>query len=601
MAAVAETSQSSELPAGGAFLLQEVGSQPIMTPEQFTEDQLLYLKTGMQFSREQVLPQAARIESKDNALLRELLRRAGELGLLMIDIPEAYGGLGLDKTTSMLITEAMSMMGSWSVTFSAHTGIGMLPIVWFGNEAQKAKYLPKLATGEWVAAYALTEQGSGSDALGAKTKAVLSPDGKHYLLNGSKLYITNAAFADVFVVFAKVDGDRFTGFIVEKDTPGFTVGPEEHKMGIRGSSTCPLYFEDARVPVENVLGEIGRGHKIAFNILNYGRLKLGAGVNGGMKIQLENAVRFAQERKQFGTAIASFPLTREKFARMATLIYANESMAYRTAGLVDGRMTGQDRQAKDYDANLIASIEEYAIESSIMKVFGSEAIAQLVDDALQIHGGAGYIEEYPVERAYRDARINRIFEGTNEINRMLITGLLLKRAVKGQLPLMAVAQSVEEELAQGVVPGARREDALAAEERAVECFKRMALYGLKVAAETFGTELDQHQEVLAGLADVVMDAFALDSMVTRTRQSASNGTLDPTRVAMTRLYGMDAMARSFERTRRALCGSAQGEALQQHLTRVAPLQLFTPYNPAELREQIVTAVEKVGGYPLAAV
>lgn len=601
MAASTETSQSTELPAGGAFLLEEVGSQRIMTPEQFTEDHRLYLKTAMQFSREQVLPQAERIESKDNALLRELLRRAGELGLLMIDIPEAYGGLGLDKTTSMLITEAMSIMGSWSVTFSAHTGIGTLPIVWFGNEEQKAKYLPKLATGEWVAAYALTEQGSGSDALGAKTKAVLSPDGKHYVLNGSKLYITNAAFADVFVVFAKVDGDKFTGFIVEKDTPGFTVGPEEHKMGIRGSSTCPLYFEDARVPVENVLGEIGRGHKIAFNILNYGRLKLGAGVTGGMKIQLENALRFAQERKQFGAPVVSFPLMREKFARMATVIYANESMTYRTAGLVDGKLAGYERQAKDYDAHVIAAIEEYAIESSIMKVFGSEAIGQLVDDAVQIHGGAGYIEEYPVERAYRDARINRIFEGTNEINRMLITGLLLKRAVKGQLPLMAVAQSVEDELAHGGVPRARREDALAEEERAAECLKRMALYGLKVAAETFGTELDQHQEVLAGLSDVVMDAFALDSMVTRTRQSASNGALDATRVAMARLYGMEAMARSFERTRRAMCASAKGEALQQHLKRVAPLQLFTPYNPTELREQIVTAVEKAGGYPLSTV
>jgi alkylation response protein AidB-like acyl-CoA dehydrogenase len=601
MTAGVETSPSTELPAGGSFLLQEVGSLRIETPELFTEDQRLYLKTATQFSREQVLPQSDRIEAKDNALLRDLLRRAGELGLLMVDIPEEYGGLGLDKTTSLLIAEAMSMQGSWSVTFGAHVGIGTLPIVWFGNEAQKAKYLPKLAVGEWVAAYALTEQGSGSDALGAKTKAVLSPDGKHYVLNGSKLYITNAAFADVFVVFAKVDGDKFTGFIVEKGTPGFTVGPEEHKMGIRGSSTCPLYFEDAPVPVENVLGEIGRGHKIAFNILNYGRLKLGAGVCGGMKLQLENALQFAQERKQFGTPISKFPLTREKFARMSTLVYALESMTYRTAGLVDARLSGRDRSAKDYDAHVIASIEEYAIESSIMKVFGSEALGHLVDDAVQIHGGAGYIEEYPVERSYRDARINRIFEGTNEINRMLITGLLLKRAVKGDLPLFAVAQSVEEELTQGAVPRARREDALAAEERTAECLKRMALYGLKVAAETFGTELEHHQEVLAGLADVVMDAFALDSMVTRTRQSAANGTLDATRVAMTRLFGMDAMTRSFDRTRRALCGSVQGDALQQHLARLAPLQLFTPYNPAELREQVVTALEKAGSYPLSAV
>jgi alkylation response protein AidB-like acyl-CoA dehydrogenase len=601
MAAVPESAQSAELPPGGAFLLHEVGSVPFVTPETFTEDQREYLKTALKFSREQVLAVSERIEAKESGLLRELLRKAGELGLLMIDIPEAYGGLGLDKTTSMLIAEAMASNGSWSVTFGAHTGIGTLPIVWFGNEAQKAKYLPKLATSEWVAAYALTEQGSGSDALGAKTKAVLSPDGRHYVLNGSKLYITNAAFADVFVVFAKVDGERFTGFIVERDTPGFTVGPEEHKMGIRGSSTCPLYFEDARVPVENVLGEIGRGHKIAFNILNYGRLKLGAGVGGAMKLQLENVLRFAQERKQFGTPIARFPLTREKFARMATLTYAVESMNYRTSGLVDAQLVGRDRQAKDYDAHVIAAIEEYAIESSIMKVFGSEALGYVVDDAVQIHGGAGYIEEYPVERAYRDARINRIFEGTNEINRMLIAGLLLKRAVKGDLPLLAVAQSVEEELTRGTLPRARREDALAAEEQAAECLKRMALYGLKVAAETFGTELEQHQEVLAGLADVVMDAFALDTMVTRTRQSASDGALDPTRVAMTRLFGLDAMARSFDRTRRALCASAQGEPLQTHLARVAPLQRFTPYDPAALREAVVTAVEKAGGYPLSVV
>jgi alkylation response protein AidB-like acyl-CoA dehydrogenase len=601
MAVISEPASSTELPTGGAFLLHEVGSTAVSSPEMFTEEQRLYLKTAIQFSREQVLPLSDRIEAKDNALLRDLLRRAGELGLLMIDIPEAYGGLGLDKTTSLLLAESMSQQGSWSVTFGAHVGIGTLPIVWFGNEAQKAKYLPKLATGEWVAAYALTEQGSGSDALGAKTKAVLSPDGTHYVLNGSKLYITNAAFADVFVVFAKVNGDKFTGFIVERSTPGFTVGPEEHKMGIRGSSTCPLYFEDARVPVENVLGEIGRGHKIAFNILNYGRLKLGAGVLGGMKIAMEETFRFAQERKQFNTPIMRFPLTREKFARMSSLMYALESMTYRTAGLVDARLKGRDRQAKDYDAHVIAAIEEYAIESSIMKVFGSEALGYVVDDAVQIHGGAGYIEEYPIERAYRDARINRIFEGTNEINRMLITGLLLKRAVKGELPLLAVAQSVEEELGQGIVPKARREDALAAEERAAECLKRMALYGLKVAAETFGTELEQHQEVLAGLSDVVMDAFALDSMVTRTRQCAENGNMNAARVAMTRLYGMDAMARSFERTRRALCASVQGEVLEGHLKKLAPLQLFAPYNPAELREAVVTAVEQAGGYPVTVV
>lgn len=372
-------------------------------------------------------------------------------------------------------------------------------------------------------------------------------------------------------------------------------------MGIRGSSTCPLYFEDARVPVENVLGEIGKGHKIAFNILNYGRLKLGAGVIGGMKLQLQNALHFALERKQFNTPIERFPLTREKLARMASLVYALESMTYRTAGLVDGRLARGDRASPDYDARVIEAIEEYAIESSIMKVFGSEALGQLVDDAVQIHGGAGYIEEYPVERAYRDARINRIFEGTNEINRMLITGMLLKRGVKGGLPLFAVAQSVEDELNAKTLPRPRVNDALAAEERAAECSKRLALYGLKVAAETFGTDLEQHQEVLAAMSDVVMDAFALDSMVTRIRQSAQNGALDETCVAMARLFAMDATGRSFERTRRALCSTVKGEALQKHLERISALYTFTPYNPAELRETVVKALEAAGGYPLGTV
>ncbi|HET9449536.1 MAG TPA: acyl-CoA dehydrogenase family protein [Aggregicoccus sp.] len=597
MAAVLESQPATQVPAGGAFLFDDVGSVRLMTPEAFTEEQRLYLKTALQFSREQVLAKSEAIERKEPGVLRELLRRAGELGLLMIDIPEAHGGLGLDKTTSLILAESMSLHGSWSVTFGAHTGIGSLPIVWFGTEAQKAKYLPKLATAELVAAYALTEQGSGSDALGAKTKAVLSPDGKEWILNGSKLYITNAAFADVFIVFAKVDGDKFTGFIVEKGAPGFSVGPEEHKMGLRGSSTCPLYFEDARIPRDALLGEVGKGHKIAFNILNYGRLKLGAGVLGGMKLQLQNALAFAQERKQFATPIAQFPLTREKLARMVGLIYAVESMTYRTGGLVDARLAGEDKAAPDYDAKLIAAIEEYAIESSIMKVFGSEALGHVVDDAVQIHGGAGYIEEYPVERAYRDARINRIFEGTNEINRMLISGMLLKRTLKGSLPLFQAAEDLDAALARGSLPKGQGTDALAAEAYAAECLKRLAIYALKVAAEAYGPQLEQHQEVLAAVADVVTDAFALDSMVTRTRQCASGGQLDPVRVAVVQAFCTEAHARSFERAKRALCASAQGEALEGHLQRTAQLYRFVPRDPVALRETVVAALEKSAGYP----
>ncbi len=599
MAAVLEPTASLAHSLGGGFLLEEVGHRPITTPESLSEEQRLYWKTALQFCREQVLPRAAAIEAKDNALLVSLLRQAGELGLLGLDLPEAYGGLQAAKTTSMLVAEANGLNGSWSVTFSAHTGIGTLPIAWFGTPEQKRRWLPALASGQKLAAYALTEQGSGSDALGAKTKAVKSADGKSWVLNGSKLYITNAAFADVFVVFAKVDGDKFTGFVVERGTPGFTVGPEEHKMGIRGSSTCPLYFEDARIPVENVLGEIGKGHKIAFNILNLGRLKLGAAVLGGMKQQLQNAVRFAAERKQFNTAILKFPLLREKFARMAGSIYAVESMCYRTSGLIDAALANADRSADDYDAKTIAAQEEFAVEASILKVAGSEALGQVVDDAVQIHGGAGFIEDYPVERAYRDARINRIFEGTNEINRMLVTGMLLKRAAKGGLPLFAHAEAVERALAGKSGPAPAGRDALGAAAHTAESLKWLAMAALKAAVEAFGTAQEQHQEVLGAVSDVIIDAYAVDSMVTRTRQAAGPGGLEPVRVALTAAFAVEAHARGIERTRRALCACAEGPALEQLLNRIAPLTQFRPYSPATLRETVVQAIETAGGYPAA--
>ena len=583
------------VPTGGEFLFREVGSSQLMCPERFTDEQRQYFETAQRFSRMEVLPKTEQIEKKEAGLLRELLRKAGDLGLLMIDIPEAYGGLGLEKTTSLLVAEAKSMNGSWSVTFGGHTCIGTLPIVWFGNPAQKAKFLPKLATAEWVGAYALTESGSGSDALGAKTTAVKSSDGKHWVLNGSKQFITNAAFADVFIVFAKVDGDKFTCFIVERTTPGLSIGPEEHKMGIRGSSTCPVIFEDAKVPLENLLGEIGKGHKIAFNILNVGRLKLGVGVLGGMKLQLSNAVAYAAERKQFATAIIKFGMIREKIARTAGLIYAVESMAYRTSGLIDARLHGLDPTAPDYDAKTIAAIEEFAVEASILKVFGSESLGQLVDEAVQIHGGYGYIEEYPVERAYRDARINRIFEGTNEINRMLLVGMLLKRATKGTLPLFDFAQTVDDELSNNALPKEVPTGPLSRAALAAAYLKRMAVYTLKVAAEAFGPELEKQQLVLANVADIVMDAFAVDSMVARTRQVAAS---DPVRIAMTRQFTNVACARSLEAAKRALCASAKGDALTTHLKKVQQLYLYDPFNPLELVETIVEATERGGGYTL---
>ncbi|MDP3156328.1 MAG: acyl-CoA dehydrogenase family protein [Archangium sp.] len=556
---------------GGGFLLEPIGHRPVMAPEFFSPEQRALYETARRFSTEEVLPRADRIEKKDFALLRELLRKAGELGLLGIDIEEAYGGFGLDKTTTLVVAEAKSLLGSWSVTFAAHTCIGTLPIAWFGTHEQKQKYLPTLASGEKIAAYALTEAGSGSDALGAKTRAVKSADGTHYLLTGSKQYITNAGFADVFIVFAKVDGAQFSCFIVDRDTPGLTVGPEEHKMGIRGSSTCPLILEDARVPVGNLLGEIGRGHKIAFNILNLGRLKLGAGVIGAMKLHLGGACTYTSDRRQFDTPIIRFGLTREKLARMLTHTYAVESMAYRTSGLID------DKVARG--TALLAAIEEFAVEASILKILGSEYFGQLVDDGVQLHGGAGFIEEYPVERAYRDARINRIFEGTNEINRLLIGGTLLKRAMKGVLPLFDTAGTP------------------AGEDANVENLKRLARLTLQVAVEAHGPQLEKHQGVLACVADLVMDAFALDAMTARNRQLSKSKPLEPWRVAAVQRFSNDAHGRALLSARRAMSACVQGDALKTRLAEASALIVWQPLDAEVLDETLASAVEAARGYP----
>lgn len=556
---------------GGSFLIQPVGVRPVMAPEFFSDVQRALFETARRFSLEEVLPKADRIEKKDFALLRELLRKAGELGLLGVDIEEAHGGSGLDKTTSLVVAEAKSLLGSWSVTFAAQTCIGTLPIAWFGTEAQKAKYLPTLASGEKVSAYALTEAGSGSDARGAKTKAVKSADGKHWVLTGSKQYITNAGFADVFIVFAKIDGEQFSAFIVDRDTPGLSVGPEEHKMGIRGSSTCPLILEEARVPIENLLGEPGKGHKIAFNILNLGRLKLGAGVLGSMKLHLAGACAYTADRKQFDTALIRFGLTREKLARMLMGLYAVESMAYRTSGLID------DSVARG--AKLLSAIEEFSIEASILKVLGSEYFGALVDDGVQLHGGAGYIEEYPIERVYRDARINRIFEGTNEINRLLIAGTLLKRAMKGQLELFEAPTAAP------------------AGDAYVENLKRLARLTLQVAVEAHGPAIEKHQVVLACVSDLVMDAFALDAMTARNRQLAGVRALEPWREAAVARYSNEAHLRAIGSVRRALSACVRGEALKARLGEAAALHVWLEHDAEALDEVLASAVEAARGYP----
>ena len=617
---VQQVAPTADEPRGGDFLFAPVGSAPFMTPEGFTDEQRQFFATGADFVSREVLPAADRIEQKDNGLLRQLLLKAGELGLPGVDVPEDLGGLGLDKTTSMLVAESQAGYGSWATTFGAHTGIGTLPIVFFGTPEQKAKYLPDLASGRKVAAYALSEAGSGSDALGARTVARLSPDGKHYVVNGGKMWITNGGFADVYVVFLKIDGTKFTAMIVERGTPGFTQGREEHKLGIRGSSTTPLVFEDCKVPAENVLGEIGKGHKIAFNILNVGRLKLAAFGVGAMKHVLKSGVEYAAQRKQFGRAIADFGLVREKLARSAAQIYAAESMTYRAAGAIDAAIAQSDGSP----AKVMEAIEEYAIEASILKVTGSEWLFQIIDEVLQIHGGNGFVEDYPIERAYRDNRVNRIFEGTNEINRLLIPGMIFKRAVKGAMPLMAAVQQLDEELtdprhlppfasAFASGPGAgkavtlRPVGRLEAERRGAEMAKRQFVFAAKWAA-SLGTALEERQEVLAALADVAIEVYAMDSVLGRTlatggaghgRESEGDRDQAQLRDALCRFYCMESRERAVGRARTALAAVVPPEELDAQLEQLARLHKYTPVNSAEAREGIVPSLLEAAGYPLS--
>jgi alkylation response protein AidB-like acyl-CoA dehydrogenase len=587
---VQDIPQRADEPRGGDFLFVPVAAAPFMTPERFTDEQRQFFATGTEFVTNEILPAADRLEQKDNPLLRQLLAKAGELGLLGVDVPEELGGLGLDKTTSMLVAESQAGYGSWATTFGAHVGIGTLPIVFFGTAAQKAKYLPDLATGRKVAAYALSEAGSGSDALGARTVARLSADGRHYVVNGGKMWITNGGFADVFVVFLKIDGNKFSAIIVERGTPGFTQGREEHKLGIRGSSTTPLIFEDCKVPVENVLGEIGKGHKIAFNILNVGRLKLAAFGVGGMKYVLKAGVSYAAQRKQFGRAISEFGLVREKLARAAAQIHAAESMTYRAAGAIDVAIA----QSGGAAASVMDAIEEYAIEASIMKVTGSEWLFQIIDEVLQIHGGNGFVEDYPIERAYRDNRVNRIFEGTNEINRLLIPAMVFKRAVKGAMPLMAAVQQLEEELTDprhAPAPVGR----LAAERRGAEMAKRQFVFAAKWAA-SLGTALEERQEVLAALADIAIEAYAMDSILGRTLATDREPQL---RDALCRFYCMESRERTYDRARTAVAAVVPREQVDAELGQLARLHKYTPVNSAEVREAIVPALLDAGGYPLS--
>src|SRR5271155_4374371 len=453
--------------SGGSFLLEERKPDDVFTPEDFTEQHILIGQTAEEFAVNEIVPNIEKMEHKDFSITRDLLKKAGELGLSSAEIPEAYGGLEMDKVTAAVIADHIAKYAGFATTWGGHTGIGTLPIVYFGTEEQKKKYLPRLAAGEIVGAYALSEASSGSDALNCRTRAELSKDGRHYILNGEKMWITNAGFADLFTVFAKVDGEKFTAFLVEKSFPGFSIGAEEHKMGIRGSSTCPIILNDCKVPAENLLGEIGKGHIIAFNILNVGRFKLGAMCVGGGRVSLEHAIAYAKQRKAFGKAIGEFGLVREKIANMAALIYVGESLVYRTVGMMDELLSQIDSSSPDAQKEQRKAIEEYAVECSILKVWGSEMIDYVVDETLQIYAGYGFVEEYPAERAYRDARINRIFEGTNEINRLIITGFLLKRAMSGQLALMPAIKKLMDEVLSGPSMGEDLEGPLANERKIV--------------------------------------------------------------------------------------------------------------------------------------
>src|SRR6266446_1222959 len=524
--------------AGGSWLLEERDPKEVFTPEDFTEEHQQIAKTAEEFARQEIIPAIERIEHKEYQVTRDLLKKASEIGIANIDVPEQYGGSDMDKVSSAIVADRIAVCASFSTSFGGHAGIGTLPIVYFGTPEQKAQYLPKLASGEWIGAYALSESTSGSDAMNARTKAVLSPDKKHYILNGEKMWITNANFADLYIVFAKIDGEKFSAFIVERTFPGFSVGAEEKKMGIRGSSTAPLILNDCKVPVENLLGEIGKGHIIAFNSLNIGRFKLGAGVVGGARNALTNAISYAKERKAWGKSISEFGLIKEKLATMAIGVYVGEALAYRTVGMIETILADIDKNAPDAAVQIRKGIEEYAVECSILKVWGSEMIDWVVDEVVQIYGGYGFVEEYPAERSYRDARVNRIFEGTNEINRMIITGWLLKRAMSGQLPLLPAIKRLMDEVLAGPSSADPLEGALAAERTIVANAKKLALFTAGAASQKYMQALADQQEIMGALADIIIQTYAMESAVLRTQKLiASKGEAScETAIAMTRAY-----------------------------------------------------------------
>jgi butyryl-CoA dehydrogenase len=591
---------------GGSFLLETRTPTEIFTPEDLTEEQRQIIATAVRFALEEIQPAIAAIEAKEPGVLAGIMRKAADLGFAAVDIPEEYGGMGLDKVSSTLITDHISVLASFSTAFGAHIGIATLPLVWYGTEEQKQRYLPKLATCEWIGSYGLSEASSGSDAMNIRTRAVLSTDGAFYILNGEKQWITNCGIAGLYTVFAKIvdaatGTEQFSAFLIERDTPGLTVGAEEHKLGIRGSSTCPLVLQDCKVPAANLLGEPGKGHHIAFNVLNVGRFKLGVACIGGARYALAHMIRYAKERRAFGKSIAEFGLIQRKISDSSTRLYAAESMAYRTAAMIEASVAKPDGEPAHSAREIQKRIEEYAIECSILKVYGSEMLSVVTDEFVATMGGYGYVEEYPAERSYRDARINRIFEGTNEINRLIITGWMMKRAMNGQLPLMAAIKRVMDEVMEppSFDAGVETGEPLAREAAVLAAVKKMALFAAGVASQRFMTALQDEQEVMADLADSISQIYALESALLRA-QKLTEGRKSSAEVAaaMTSLLADETMALAEQATRRVLAACGQGDMLRTQLAILRRVARFTPGDAVGMSRTVAKAAIQLERYPL---
>jgi butyryl-CoA dehydrogenase len=587
--------------AGGSFLIETRTPAEVFTPEDLNAEQRQIAATAARFAREEILPAVDLVEAQEPGAMRKLLAKAAGLGFTSVDIPEEYGGMGMDKITSTVVTDNISVLASFSTAFGGQIGIGTLPLVWYGTEQQKKKYLPKIASGEWVVAYALSESSSGSDAMNIRTRATLSEDGSHYLLNGEKMWITNGGFADLYTVFAKIDGAQFSAFLVERSSPGLKPGAEEHKLGIRGSSTTPLVLDNCKVPVENLLGVAGKGHHIAFNVLNVGRFKLGVACVGGARHAFAEMVGYASERKAFGKSISAFGLIQRKISTSAARLYAAESMAYRTVGMIDAALAKLEGSHSKESKEIQRCIEEYAVECSILKVYGSEMLSTVADEWVATMGGYGYVEEYPAERCYRDARINRIFEGTNEINRLIITGWLMKRALSGQLPLLKAIRTLMDEVTQPPSLNGRGEtdEVLAREEETLAASRKIGLFAAGVASQRYMTGLEEQQEIMADLADIITQVYALDSALLRARKLAASGKPSAeVAAAMTGLLADETLGFAEQTARRVLAACAEGDELRTQLAILRRLARYTPGDTVALSRAVARKCIQMERYPL---